>query len=120
MIYLLSILFTLIFVLYTKYQFIDDRGGPSGNWHKYGAGMRIAMFAIPFILQFFPGTWQDYLLSGSINIMLWEVLINKIALNVDWFYLGTTSKIDIKFSKIKWILYTAFIIISLFIKIFVH
>lgn len=118
MIYLLSILFTFLFVFYSKHQFIDDKGGPSGKWHGFGMAIRISMFIIPFIMQYFSTDWTDYLLAGTINIFLWEILINKIALDIDWFHIGITSKLDIRFNKTKWFIYGGFILIALIIKLY--
>lgn len=117
MIYILSIIFTILFVEYSKYQFIDDRGGPSGKWHGFGMTIRCAAFIMPFIMQSFPTHWTDYLLAGTINIFLWEILINKIALGVDWFYVGVTSKLDKQLGKNKWYIYGSLVIISIIVKI---
>jgi len=117
MIYILSILFTLAFVLYSKWQFSDDRGLSSGKWHPYGMIMRALAIVSPFLCQMFPGSWQDYLLSGAINIIVWEILINIIALGKKWWYVGVTSMIDLKLRKIKWKVYFAFLIVSLIVKL---
>ena len=114
MIYILSIAFTVAFVYYSKWQFINGR---AGKWHNYGMTMRVLAIFTPFIQQLVPSPWQDYLLAGTINILLWELLINKIALGVDWLHIGTTSELDIKLGKKKWLIYTAPIIIALIIKI---
>lgn len=114
MIYLLSILFTIAFVYYSKWQFVNGR---SGKWHTYGFLMRALAIVTPFVIQHFPSSWQDYLFAGTINILLWELLINKIALGVDWFHVGTTSTLDKTFGKSKWIIYTIPAIVALVIKI---
>ena len=114
MIYILSILFTVAFVYYSKWQFVNGR---AGKWHVYGFLMRALAIFTPFIVQYFSATWQDYLLAGTINILLWELLINKVALNVDWFHTGTTSTLDKTLGKLKWIIYTIPLITACIIKI---
>lgn len=115
MIYLLSILFTIAFVYYTKWQFKNSR---SGTWHNYGLIMRLLAITSPFIGQFFKISWQDLLLASSINIILWDVLINRIALKVKWSYVGFTSKLDVYLGKRKWVLYLIILLASITIKIF--
>ncbi len=88
----------------------------SGKWHVYGFVMRALAVITPFMVQQFPADWQDYLLAGCINILLWELLINKIALNVGWFHVGTTSKLDVTFGRLKWLIYTIPLIIALILK----
>lgn len=117
MIYLTSIAFTILFVYYSKWQFSEVRGESAGKWHPYGMLMRMLFFVGVFACHFFPMSWSDYLLAGAINIFLWEILINKIALGMDLFYVGHTSKMDIALQKKKWFIYGGFCVISLIIKI---
>jgi hypothetical protein len=117
MIYLLSILFTLTFVLYTRWQFSDDRGLSSGKWHPYGMLMRALAIVTPFLCTLHPNNWKDYLLAGGINIVLWEILINKIALNTKWSHVGTTSALDVKFGKAKWYIYFGFLLLTIIIRL---
>ena len=118
MIYILSILFTLTFVLYSKWQFSDDWGLSSGKWHPYGMIMRILAIVSPFICQIYPGTWPDYLLSGALNILLWEIGINIISLKKPWNYVGSTSKLDIELGYKKWFVYFGFLVIGIIARIF--
>jgi hypothetical protein len=118
MIYLLSVLFTTAFILYSKWQFIDDRGGVSGKWHPYGWIMRTLAVFTPYLMQEYgTGTWKDYLLAGAINIAWWEIGINIIALGQKWWHIGTTAKFDIKLKSWKWFFIFAFLITSLIIKL---
>ena len=117
MIYLLSILFTLTFVFYSKWQFSDDRGLSSGKWHSYGMIMRILSVVSPFLCQLYPEYWADYLLSGALNIVLWEVGINVIALNKAWYHIGTTSDFDIKLGYKKWLFYFGFLVAAIIVRI---
>lgn len=116
MIYLisLSVLFTLSFVFYSKWQFIDGR---RGRWHFWGAIMRALPLIIAFLVQYLNVTWKDFLLAGSINIILWELLINKIALKTNWLHIGTTSYLDLKLGKWKWLIYSIPLITSIIIKL---
>jgi len=117
MIYILSILFTLLFVLYSKWQFSDDRGLSSGKWHPYGMLMRALAILTPFLCSIYPNIWKDYLVAGALNIVLWELLINKIALETKWFHVGTTSVLDVKFGKGKWYIYFGFLLLTIIIRL---
>ena len=120
MIFVLSILSTFVFVVYSKWQFSDDRGDTSGKWHPWGAALRALLFVTAYIMQKFPASWQDYLLAGSICMLAWEIGINLIALiKVKWNYVGTTAKTDIKFRKYHWLFYFGFLGISILIRIFI-
>lgn len=117
MIYLLSILFTLCFVFYSKYQFQDLKNTRNTKWKTWGVLMRTLFFISTFLLQLFPNSWQDYLLAGSINILLFEIGINVIALNAPVFWKGYSGKLDIYLGNKKWFLIFALILTSLIIKI---
>ena len=117
MIYLLTILSTIGWVLYSKWQFSEQRGQSVGKWHPYGAMVRTLVITTPYIIQTHPATWQDYILVGAINICLFDLLINKIALNKNWLYIGSTSETDIHLKKYKWYIYFGFLVASILIKI---
>ena len=119
MIYILSIVFTLSFVMYSKYQFEELQQLSKGKWHTWGITARILAFVIPFVMQYFNSSWSDYVLAGVINILLFEFLINKVALKKDWFYTGTTSAIDVKYGNKKWQIYFSLLILAILIKIVV-
>lgn len=120
MIYISSILFTLFFVYYSKYQFKDLRNERNIKWKSFGVGMRVLFFVACFLSQFFNSSWQDYLLAGSINIFLFEWLINVIALNApSIFWKGYSSKIDNEIGQAKWIIMVALILASITIKILI-
>lgn len=117
MIYITSILFTLAFVFYSKYQFADDKVAiNSGKWHPFGMFMRGLFFVAIYINTLLPVVWEDFLLASSINILLFEMGINLIALNQKLFYRGYTSKLDQKLGQTKWILMFAFLLITIIIK----
>lgn len=109
MIYLITSLFTLAFVYYSKYQFINGR---AGKWHMYGATMRALMFT-PFLLP--KSAFPDIVLAGVINCILFDVGINLIALHKPWNYTGTTSEWD-KLGQAKWYLYGALLILAIIYK----
>jgi hypothetical protein len=121
-IYLLTILFNLCFILYSKFQFEERVGKSHGKWHPWGWMMRALIF-IPFIiLSFFPGInitahKSDVILSIAISTVDWEVLINLIALKVNFFHVGTEAKTDIRLGKIKWLLCFLFLILAIIYKI---
>lgn len=113
MIYIVSILFTLCFVMYSKYQFEDRKPIAKNKWHVWGLIMRGLVF-LPFIGNI---SWPDLLLAISLCALLFELLINKIALNVGWFYVGGTAKFDIVFKKYKWLLMFIFLSLAIILKI---
>lgn len=119
MIYPVSILATFFFVVYSKWQFSDDRGETSGKWHGWGLAMRASIFIGCFTMQKFPSSFEDYLLAGAICCVLWEIGINVIALAQKPLYIGGTSKMDIKFRKYHWLIYFGFLAISILIKILI-
>lgn len=118
MIYLVSLAFTLSFIYYSKYQFEDDRGASQGKWHIYGMIMRILAVVSPFIMQLYPATWDDYLLAGIVNIIVWEAGINLIALRKKWHYQGKTSYWDKFFGDYEWWIYGLILAIAAGVKIF--
>lgn len=117
MIYLISCLFTLFFVYYSRYQFRDLKTVRNTNWKAWGVLMRVTIFAGGFLLQLFPSPWQDYLLAGGINILLFEIGINTIALGGPVFWRGYSSKIDNIFGQYKWYIYGLFLAVTLFIRL---
>lgn len=119
LIYPLSILFTLTFAIYSKWQFSDDRGESQGKWHGWGMIMRILVPLMCVSCSLWPAKWQDILLALSINCFVWDIGINLIALHVRALYTGSTDKFDIKLSGKKWLLYLILLVGSLTIKIFI-
>lgn len=125
MLYLLYTLFTLIFIYYQKYQFMDsnkvDVLKAKKMWHILGLCLRLFVVLIILAISIFniKIIWQDILLLGVINALVWEIGINKIALNTDWFHIGTTSSIDKALGKYKWKILLTSLIVSIVIKIFI-
>ncbi len=109
MIYLITCLFTIFFVYYSKYQFINGR---AGNWHLFGLLMRITVF-IPFFLGSVRLT--EILLAVAINAPLFDIGINLIALKQKWNYVGTTSTLDQTFGKIKWYIYLVALLVAVYL-----
>lgn len=121
MIYLITILFTICFVIYTKYQFDDEKAGwikSKGQWHIWGFFMRLLFFAGLLVFKYFPFDWWDLLIAGVINIIIWDIGINVFALNVRWYYVGETSKIDKMIERLKFYVYGIALFISVIGKIF--
>lgn len=119
MIYITSFIFTLCFVIYTKWQFSDDRGETQGKWHLSGALMRAGAIIGPYLSMIRPDDWQDFVLAGVLNIILWEILVNIIALKQPWNYQGKTAKWDIFLAKWEWALYTFLLTVAIMIKILI-
>lgn len=119
--YLYNFAFTIAFVLYTKYQFEDEKAGwahSKGAWHKYGLSMRVIAYVGPFVgFMAIPHTsWKDWLLCAAILWPAWDLFINKIALKTSWFYNGSTSTMDKTIAGIKWIAYAGILIGAVVIK----
>lgn len=118
---LLFSVFTILFAVYSKWQFSDDRGDSQGKWHGWGALMRGSVCISPMITTFFPLQWQNWLLATIIQFPLWDVAINVIALiNVKPFYPGSTSQTDGYLKAKKWLLYGIALISAIFIKVFIE
>ena len=118
MIYITSIIFTLLFIFYSKYQFKHAIDRNTYDWKKYGASMRAFIFISCYLMQLFPASWRDYLLAGSINILLFEIGINVIALDMPIFYNGTTGMLDKKLKSTKWYLMFGLLLLSIIIKLY--
>lgn len=120
MIYLFFTAFTVAFVLYTRFQLIDvkmEKGSPR-RWHPFGWVMRATVVAIPMyyaLTHTFP-RWQDVLLAACINILVFEVGINVIALHKDFLYNGGTAQLDKRLGKWKWVVYLLALIGSAIIE----
>lgn len=119
MILITSSLLTIFFVFYSKYQFLDLRNQRNLIWKRWGVAIRILFLVACFIEALKPSVWQDYLLAGSINILLFELLINKIALKANWFYKGNSSVIDNNIGNTKWYIMFGLLILSILVKIFI-
>lgn len=122
MIYPLTILFTFCFVMYQKYQQADlisfhKYEERNTKWKSWANMMKVIFVGSCYLMQIFPSSWQDYLLSASIGSLAFEFGMNKIALKREWFFNGKSSKFD-KLGKWKWIALFAFLIISITVKIF--
>lgn len=115
---LLYSLGTLIFAIYSKFQFEDDRGESQGKWHTPGFYMRLLACVTPFIASLWPIDWRNWLLISVIQMPWWDVSINIIALKMKAWYLGTTAQTDQLKAK-KWLLYGIALILAIVIKIFV-
>lgn len=112
------VLFTIAFVYYFKWQKIDDDGGVSGKWHRYGAFMRLFV-AIGIVSEhFFPSNLYLLAIVLCACQLIYEIGINVIALHQKPFYNGTTSVLDETLGKVKWYIYFGALLISIVGKIF--
>lgn len=109
--------FTLLFSIYTKFQFEDDKGISESKWHPWGADMRIMCVVIPMITALFPPQFLDWVVVSIVQMPWWDVCINIIALHVKALYLGTSAKTDQLKAK-KWLLYLIALIAAILVKIF--
>jgi hypothetical protein len=117
MIYLISILITLCFCFYTKYQLKDLWSNRKFEWKRWGMLMRALIIFGLFEMQYFKVNWQNGLLCGVLNIIIFEIGINLIALNKSVFYVGTTGQIDKHLGSKKWIIYIILLLSSIAILI---
>lgn len=112
------VLFTLAFVFYFKWQKVDDDGGASGRWHRYGAYMRY-LFAIGIVSEhFYPSNLYLLAIVFCFCQLLYEIGINVIALHQKPLYNGTTSVLDESLGKVKWYIYFGALVASILAKIF--
>lgn len=124
MVVIVSLVFTLLFVFYFKWQHKDKLFGPnyypqaSKKWHLFGLLMRAAFFLGPLCAVYFKTTWQDVLLALSLSAPLYDIGINVFALNQPPFYPGGTSALDKLLGGLKWILYLVLLGVALFFKFF--
>lgn len=103
MIFLLSILFTVLFVYYTKYQLKNPK---TGKWHTKGFLMR-GCFFLAFL---FPATYLDIFGALILSAITFDIGINLIALDsskrkIPWYYTGQESWIDRNIGQAKWYIY---------------
>lgn len=112
MMYLLTILFTIAFIFYSKYQFQDKKVDAKNKWHPFGLIMRTIV-----LITFYTWPWPDILLSAIICEWIWELGINKIALKETWFYAGSTSATDVDLKRKKWGLMLLVLITAIYLKI---
>lgn len=120
MIYLFTILFTALFIYYQKFQFQDLKYIRNTRWKLYGWLMKAELIAACYVMQFFSCAWQDCLLSGVLNWIIFELAYNKIVLKTGWFYVGFSSIQDNKLGKWKWAAMGVCLIISITLKILSH
>lgn len=113
MIYLISFLFTLFFVYYTKHQLINPK---SGKWHTKGFLMR-GCFFLAFL---FPSDIINIIGALLISAITFDIGINIIALKTAWYYVGKESYIDRTIGKKKWWIYGILLIIFLIYKLWLQ
>ena len=118
MIYL-TILLTIFMVLSQKYQIKDLKGKRNTTWKTWNNFVRIGIFVICYLMQLFPSHWQDYFLAGTINILLFEMLINVVALQMPLLYVGKSSEFD-KLGMKKWYLMLGLLLISIGVKYWIR
>lgn len=99
--------------MYSRFQFEDDRGKSVGKWHPFGFLMRGTFFAALFTYP----SYQDIILSGTINIIVFEIGINIIALHKNIFYAGQTSQMDKVLGNWKWLICAVFLAGGIITKI---
>lgn len=116
MIYALTISFTLLFILYQKFQFQDLKYIRNTKWKLYGWLMKAEVIAACYVMQFYSCTWQDCFLSGVLSWVIFELGYNKIVLKADWFYVGFSSIQDNFLGKWKWAVMGLALIVSVWIR----
>lgn len=121
--YILSTIFTWCFVMYSRYQFKDERkidGKEHDQWHPWGAWARALFYLMPLICMIGKPDWKDILLMIAINLPLFDIGINVVALDQSVFYVGKTAGTDKKIGMWKWPIYLLFLIGSIIVKIYVN
>ncbi len=107
-VYVITILYTLAFVFYSKYQFEDKKVDAKNKWHVFGLIMRLI----------FISSWQDIFFAAVISEILFEIGINVIALKQKVFYVGGTSVWDKTLKIWKWVLLGTLIPLAIGFKIY--
>lgn len=115
---LIYTLFTICFVYYFKWQKVDDDGGASGKWHKWGMFMRILAALAIISEHFYKSNLYIFATICCAAELIYEIGINIIALHKKALYNGSTSAIDIKFGTYKWIAYFGSLAITATLAIF--
>ena len=114
----LYIFYTLVLIIASKFHIKQiDKKDVTRKWKRWEFINRCLVIGLLFLAS---GCryWQDYLLSGAINIFFFEWGMNVIALNTSTiFYVGTTSKLENFLGKYKWHLSIGLIIISIILKV---
>ena len=122
LIYLLITSFTFCFVMYTKYQFEDMKDTwqtAKRKWHPWGAGMRVIIVLIAVFQSVYSVPLIDIGLAAMVNVILWDVLVNIIALKVKWNYVGFTAQTDRWTGKKRWVLYAVSLLLFIILKFFI-
>lgn len=120
--YVFSTFFVLWFVLYSKWQFIDEDDGPTYTkadraWHFYGAVMRATVFfavACGFIMSMYlPGHVQllHIPVVGFLLLFEWDILLNLVR-GKSLLYISTKGW-NKALGKKKWLYYSIGLIVSL-------
>lgn len=120
--YILSIAFTWCFVMYSRYQFKDERkidGKEHDQWHPWGAWMRGLFFMQMIAMHYVDMMLVDTNLALAISMPLFDVGVNLIALNQSAFYVGKSANSDRKLGMWKWPAYLIYLIGSIILKIYV-
>lgn len=114
--------FVLWFVLYSKWQFIDEDDGPTYTkadkaWHFYGAAMRVTVFfavGCGFIMSMYLPGCVNLLhipVVGFLLLFEWDMLLNKVR-RKSLFYISDKGW-NKALGKKKWLYYSIGLIVSL-------
>lgn len=115
--YIYTILHVTLLALYQRYQFNDTKEHNNDKWKAVRIALDCLTYGVMYLVQFYPFTWQDLLLCSGIYWLLFEVLTNVISLSTDWFFVGTTSKVDALWAN-KWYYIFGWLLLTLSVKIF--
>ena len=117
LLYVLSFIFTGAFVIYTKWQIVDEDDGPGytpaeKKWHMAGLFMRLAVFSMAVVWVFFPAPhWSHLPLIFILNAASFDIGIN-IANRKPPLYTATHGW-DGMVGKRKWLIYLVGLIASI-------
>lgn len=110
--------------MYFKYQNQDEADGwggynkPDRLWHLWGGVQRRSVDALLMAAAILGSAWQDVLLSTMIQLPLYDISINLLALGKPALYPGSSTEYDKRLGMLKWPMYLVFIAGAVAVKVF--
>lgn len=116
-IYLYVFIYCIAWAYFHKYQFLDLKTVRNIRWKSWRIIISIISVLGIYLGQFIHIDWKDVFLACSLGWWVFEIGVNVIGLNENWFYIGGSSQFDNKYKKNKWYIMMIPVIISIIIKL---